>query len=536
MNLNPVEDQPNADQKPRNAWQCFHQCMQDTTFCVLFTFLLSATVAFSAAWWVPPVPRVHDEFAYLMSADAFAHFQTSAPTHPHWQHFESFHIIHQPVYASKYPPGQSVTLAVGQWLGNPVIGACLATAFSLAAVMWMLIAWLPTKCNLFVSAMLATHPGIQLVWGQSFWGGAVAMAGGALLLGAFIRLDARFLIRLPIIAAIGISLLMISRPLEGLVLTAVVGFVLVTRLVSDNNWQFKGFLLRVILPGAMVGTASAAGFFAYNASITGHALTMPYELHEANYGWNPVFHWQQPAEKPPVYRHRVMERFFHQDVARTHRDYGTWVQFIRSKTEVILEHEYFFYGCSLVYGLFGIPLLMLKRRFQLALFILLPVLVAGMSTPWGNSHYLAPATSLILLIGFGGLIEIWAWSGKHPAVVKIASLVMLMHGFWMVADARTFRASQFGSWQAKRNSIQRQLEAAEEKDLIFVRYDDEIHNCHEEWVYNRFDIDRSNVVWAREISNEADVRLRQYFSDRKVWLVTPDAENVGPHPFPDSKP
>jgi hypothetical protein len=76
-----------------------------------------------------------------------------------------------------------------------------------------------------------------------------------------------------------------------------------------------------------------------------------------------------------------------------------------------------------------------------------------------------------------------------------------------------------------------ELEGYPGPQLVIVRYAPD-HAPFDDWVYNAADIDKSKVVWAREMETGSNLDLLRYFRGRRVWLVEPDSDPPKISPYP----
>jgi hypothetical protein len=497
-------------------------CGRSHPTAVLLTFLASLVIGVTLNAIRLPVPSVHDEFSYMLAADTFRHGRLTNPAHPMWVHFESFHIIQQPTYASKYPPAQGIALALG-WLltGYPAFGACLSTAIAAAAVCWMLQAVMSGRWALLGGLLVVCHPSIQLYWGQNYWGGAIAMLGGALMFGALPRLLRRPGPTNATILAVGVALLANSRPYEGFVASLPVALVLFVHLIRTARSEWKANIVKMVLPTSAVLLAAAAFMAYYNFRTTHNPLKMPYQVDAETYVASPLFLWQ-PVPPVPEYRHLVMREFHTGYGLIGYQNQSSLSGLVEWKGKILLAIAIFFLpeGMMLAFGVGVWPHKKAWQRFGIATFGF--CIAASCVVPWLQPHYLAPLVPLMFGLSVFGLRRLSCW--KWPVKRFGRSFVVVLLGIYVSFFASrvwSHATRQPSGWQWDRSRIVELLEHTPGKHLIVVRYEPN-HDGLNEWVYNEADIDQAKTVWAREMDPVQNQRLLEYFKHRRVWLLEAD--------------
>jgi hypothetical protein len=495
-----------------------------------------------------PVPGVSDEYGYLLLSDTFAHGRLTNPTNPMWVHFETFQVIWQPTYTSKYYPAQGLIMALGQVVtGHPFWGVWLSVGLTCAAITWMLQGWLEPGWALLGGFLAVIRLGTFSYWANSYWGGAVAAIGGALVLGALPRLKQAQRVRYALLIGLGFAILANSRPYEGLFFGIPVGVVLLVWLWKMKRPDLGRALKRVTVPllVALALTLVAMGYYFWRT--TGSPLNTPYMVYEHTYNPVPLFPWQ-PLRPVPVYRHEVMRE--------SYLKYFAFPQYQQAQSASGLAamelKDFLLFWTFYLSPLFTLPLafalLTLPCGFSWRdvnsdtrfLLLVCGVTLVGEALPTAYSpHYSAPISGAILALILIALrwVRNWRWRGKSAGLFlarAIPSLAVIF--FVMLAGARitqwppllTHPNEGMLSWcssmpsDTERAAMLAKLSGFPGRQLVFVRQNSVHSNSFSMWIANRADINSAKVIWAWDMGPAENEELIKYFKDRHAWLVNAD--------------
>ena len=490
-----------------------------------------------------PIPGIQDEFSYLLMSDTFAQGRLTNPTHPMWISFETMHVNWNPTYSSMYPPAQGFVMAVGQFLGHPWIGVLLSNAVMCALIVWMLQAWIPPRWAFLGGVIVALQLSFATYWMNSYWGGAAAACGGALVLGSLgrIRRTARW--RDAILMGLGIAILANSRPYEGLVFCIPIAAYFLCWMAGKirTRVELQARIRKVFLP--LLAALLLLGMFMayYNWRLTGNPLLLPHVLNTDTHVTAPMFLWQHA--KPPLHYRNAQFEYLYNVWERAY--YRTTWEDVRRVTGEKLDAvgEIFFWRAELLLLPFALYLFC-DRKMRFFLAILFIGATGFFVVVWEHPHYVAPLVCVLAVLVLQAMrhmntLEI---KGRRAGamMVRVIVVILLVQTFGRALQGECDPLKKRCSGIADRAEIADHLEHTQGKHLVMVQYS-RFHNIHVEWVYNGAEIDSAKILWARDIDAEQNEKLFAYFRDRQVWLVKPDeheerARQLKPYPRSSDQP
>ncbi len=487
-----------------------------------------------------PLPFVPDDFSFLLAADTFAHGRLTNPTPALWMHFETIHVTMQPTYQSMYFPGEGLLLAAGTVLfGHPWIALLGMDALMCAALCWMLQAWLPANWALLGGFIAVLRLGVFSDWINTYHtGGSLTALGGALVLGALPRLMKTAHFRYWLLTALGIAILALTRPYEGILLCVPVAVVL-------GRWLWKGenrpatilVVRRAAVPLALIVAAVGwLGYYDYRAF--GNPLTPPYTVDRNTYAIVPYYVWQH-ARPAPAYRYAAMRSFYEKSEMGFYNQIHSLKGFVPYTLEKAGFVLLFYAGFTLLTPLIMIRRVIRDHRIRFLVLCLLVLTAGSIIEIYMLPHYAAPFTTAFYAIGLQAMrhLRLWRPEGKPAGLALVRFTVVLcvaLAGLRLFAQPLHLAPSEWppSSWNltwfgpehfgVERAQIENRLAQLPGGQLAIVRYSAD-HDPLDEWVYNRADINGSKVVWAREMDAQDNLELFHYYGNRTVWLVEPDA-------------
>lgn len=502
-----------------------------TQIAVIFILSVAARLSFLGVE-PAPVPFVHDEFSFLLSADTFAHGRLTNPTPPAWPHFETFHVLMHPTYISKYPPAQGLFLGLGQALmGTPFAGVVLECALMCAALCWLLQSVMPPRWAFLGGLMAVVRLSLASYWDDGFCGGAVAAMAGCLLLGGVLRLAKHWKYRYGIVVGVALFLLANSRPFEGFVFSIVPMIYLIAK-----AWQSRSSVRLTPAIVATVATVCAGCIWTgyYNFKVTGSATILPEAFHQMQYSNTPalVFLPIKPLAHPENVSLQKNDYSFEAgDWKRAHSGIGAYLSI---QIERLMAIWSFFLGPALSMALLGAGRAIKDKRLRIFLYAGALMVVTLLIETWFHEHYAAAGLGVIYVFLLSSIRYLGTWrrarrtgavlvNGLLLAVALGAVLRLAVTPGWFPTSWAGIRLPGAGRPVALfRQAIEQSLFKMGGKHVVLVHYLPG-HGADAELVYNGYDIPSQKVVWAHDGGTDiANTDLFCAFRDHRFWYMELD--------------
>ena len=496
-----------------------------------------------------PSPASIEEFSHLLVADTLRHFRLANPPHPFHRFFETLSVLQEPTYASIYPIGSGLVLALGRLIFRyPWAGVILSVSAFCSLCYWMLRGW-TTPAWAFAGGLLALFQfGPLSQWMNHYAGGAASATAGCLVFGSLARLEERGRRRDAALLGLGLGVQWLIRPDELIFLLLSVLLFFVPAL--GRPWKFSTLartapvLILAALP-ALVLTMF------HNNAATGSWTTSPVTLSRYEYGGpapltvnaNPIPHRELTPQQQNFYKMQISLGGAKPETI------GSYV----ARLEYRIRWYRFFLFAPLYLALLAFLLSVRKFR-DIWLLLTLAAFVLGSNfEPDFEFQNIAAIAPLFVLLSVRGLQQLSRFRLRGRAIGREAALFIVFlcaahFLFWyglhlFETTELTAAVIPYETWNSihrpgsdRRTLVAQELARLPRRQLVFVRYSP-AHNFQDEWVYNDADVDSAQTVWARDRGPAENRMLQGYYSSRSAWLLEPDERPPKLSPYaPEAEP
>ncbi len=500
-------------------------------FFPIVTLVSLAAVLFYARIWsdgsFPFQPVVHDEFAYLFQAKTFLAGKACFPSPPLPVAFDAFHIMTEPIYASKYPPGHSLFLASGVAAGAPWVIPIAASFFSLLLVGSLARRILGAVGAILLLVLFAFSPAeIQIATSYLSQSSFLLMA--LLFLFFLLRPADRGGVSDLLLAGAALGFAFLIRPLNGLLLSGFAVFISLARNEIRALFRRPARVILLLAPVALFGL----GGMAYNRAVTGSPTLTPWELYaevsqpEDDFGF---YNRERPIETREVGEGK---RIYNERVLYPNRTRYTLPFAVRSLFSVRIPMSTW-EAVPPAALLFLFPLLFLRearRRTLFALFFI--VLTHGGYLlywfPWGKYyHEITPVLILLPVLGAAGAVRRGRKGDKRG--VLIAALLLLLLVLFQTAARLPFQA-EFRKGKSVYHGrfttlVERKVPS---RSILFIKYG-RGHNPDLDLINNDPDLERAERIFVYDRGAAENRKLRdEHFPDRSPWHYSENRRRITP--------
>ena len=178
----------------------------------------------------------------------------------------------------------------------------------------------------------------------------------------------------------------------------------------------------------------------------------------------------------------------------------------------------------------SIPLLWRSKRMRLPAVLVMVMGTVSLVEVWWYPHYAAPFLAVLLILAAQSLryLRQWKYHGREVGRSLVnaipAAVLLVMMTFEAQAIARHQTTDQIQSKNtqvAQKDNIERELlKNHSGQHVILVSYAG-LPRPHEEWIYNPANIDAAPVIWALDLGQTENEKLRRHYAGRSFWLFKP---------------